>query len=102
MTPEEIDRFRGWSLAALYASMPLLCLLLVLATFKIWPLVADSSLSVGLLVLSGAVTVVLSGRTAFTIVRALRAGGKAPQLALSPFLFMALTLYAASELFTGL
>ena len=102
MKPKDIERFRGWSLAALYASMSVLSLLLILAAFQLWSIVSDDSINSALLVLGGVLTAAISVRTSLHYVRSLRAADRVPQIALMPFLFMAITLFAASNLFTNL
>lgn len=101
MTPNDIDRFRGWALAALYASMAVLCLMLGLAAFQVWPSIQDGATEVVALVGLGAATAVTSARACHQFVRILRAGERPPKFAMLPFAFMALTMLAASNLFTG-
>ncbi len=96
----QIDRFRGWSLAALYGALAGFSALLVFATYKLGQAVPEASMLVWLVVIAGSVTTGLSARTCYHFIRTLRVENRAPRLALTPFLAMAITLLAASNLFT--
>lgn len=97
MQDKDIDRFRGWALMALYASMSVLGVMLVFAAYRLWPSMDDGSTYVFFLTACGAATVILSARTALDFYRKLRRGDR-PKLVLLPFVLMVLTLFTASEL----
>ncbi|TNE62413.1 MAG: hypothetical protein EP335_12540 [Alphaproteobacteria bacterium] len=100
--PNQIDRFRGWSLAALYAALAVLAALLVFAAYRIWPATGHAELAVFAVALTGSVTVVTGLRTAWQFAKILRANVGVPRLALTPFLFITLTLVSTSYLFSHL
>lgn len=99
MTPKEIDRFRGWALTALYASMAILGFLLVLAAYRLWPSVKNGTFEVITMGAAGAATVLLSSSTSLHYFKVLRSGARPPQLALVPFFCMAVTILAFSLIF---
>lgn len=99
MTPKEIDRFRGWALTALYASMAVLGLLLVMAAYRLWPSVKDGTFEVITMGGAGIATVLLSSSTSIRYFRILHAGERPPQLALLPFFCLAVTILAFSMVF---
>jgi integrase/recombinase XerC len=99
MKQTDIDRFRGWSLTALYASMSVLSLLLVLAAFRLWPSVENGDTEILVMALAGAFTALWSGVTAIRFIRELRGHRPVPQLALLPFFGLAGTILAFSRVF---
>lgn len=99
MTPKEIDRFRGWSLTALYASMAILGLLLVFAAYRLWPSVENGAFELITMGAAGAATVLLSSSTSVHYFKTLRSGARPPQLALLPFFCLAVTILAFSLIF---
>ncbi|SDE05809.1 MULTISPECIES: hypothetical protein [Kordiimonas] len=100
MQDKDIDRFRGWALMALYASMAILGAMLVLAAFRLWPSMNDGATYMFILTACGAATIILSTRSSLDFYRKLRRGER-PKLALLPFVLMVLTLFAASEMISA-
>ncbi|WP_417450909.1 hypothetical protein [Kordiimonas sp.] len=94
-----IDRFRGWALTALYGSMTLFSLLLVATTYMIYPSYQGDSMMVLGTGLLGLATAIFSLRSMLAFVSALRARDGDPGVAFMPFVFMTLTVLAASQVF---
>lgn len=97
----DIDRFRGWALTALYGSMAILAMMLLLATYQIWSASADNSILLFLMAAAGVASVVSSATTCTRFLHIMRASESVPKLSLPPFLFLALTLFLASQLFVA-
>jgi len=97
MQDKDIDRFRGWALMALYVSMSVLGVMLVVVALRFWPALEDKENLVFVLSACGAATAVLSARTALQFFRTLRQGGR-PKMEFLPFILMGLTLFATSNL----
>jgi len=94
-----IDRFRGWALTALYGAMVLLCVMLVIANYMIYPSFEGDRLMVigaGLLSLA---TALFSLRAALAFFMAMRQGSGTPRVAFLPFLFMTFTALAVGQIF---
>ena len=98
-TPMDIDRFRGWALIALYASMAVLSILLVVAIFLILSAGETHSLLAVASTATLAATAIFSLFACSRIYHALQAKGALPRLALLPFIFMALSIIELGELF---
>jgi len=98
----DLDRFRGWTLTALYASMAFLSALLLYALYRLRGVFEQLDIQIIATAVSCAASVVFSGLAAVRYFQTIRATGKAPRLALKPFLFMALALAFAGRLFNGL
>ncbi|WP_417458801.1 hypothetical protein [Kordiimonas sp.] len=102
LPPEhKIDRFRGWALTALYGSITLLSAMLILAAYMVWPAFEGDSMLVLGTGLMGLATALFGLRVTLEYVRAMRGHSGLPKLALMPFIFMAMTMIAASQLFGG-
>jgi len=98
----DFDRFRGWTLVALYGSMAVLCFMLLYALFITRAYFADRSLEY---LATIAATLVAAGFNALTASRhykLLQVRSAMPRLALKPFFFMAVTLLFAGRLFASL
>ena len=97
-----IDRFRGWALTALYGSMVLFSLLLLVATYLIYPSYQGDSMLVLGTGLLGLATAIFSLRSMLAFISALRARDGDPGVAFLPFVFMTLTVLASSQIFSTL
>ncbi len=100
-TVHKIDRFRGWALTALYASITLLSAMLILAAYMIWPAFEGDSVLVLGTGMMGLATALFSSRATLVYLRAMRGHSGLPKLAYMPFIFMVMTMIAASQLFSG-
>jgi len=100
-SPNDFDRFRGWALTALYASMALLSTMLLYALYRLKHTFEELDIHIIATAISCAAAALFSALAALRYYRNIR-GGTVPPLALKPFLFMALALAFAGRLFNGL
>lgn len=98
----KIDRFRGWVLIALYASLAVLCLLILYALFALQQSFADRSLEYYATLAITGIAAAFNAKATATHFGVVRSESPLPPLALKPFLAVAVTLLFAGRLFGGL
>lgn len=99
----ELERFRGWTLTALYFALALWAIVFCFATYHFWPFLLEQSgggrwQPVSLAVLSVA-TFLLSARAGHRFLAVMRAHARLPRVDLLPFLAIAATIVVAGRAF---
>ncbi|MBL4791067.1 MAG: hypothetical protein JKY60_19140 [Kordiimonadaceae bacterium] len=97
--PTDIDRFRGWTLIALYAALTVFSLMLLYLLFLAQNELKTSALTVYGMGISCTTSALFNAWTAVRHFRIIRSGTDLPRLALKPFLFMAIALTFAGQVF---
>lgn len=100
---EQLERFRGWTLTALYFALALWGIVFGLATYHFWPFLLEQSggsrfQAVALAIMSIA-TFLLSARTGQRFLDVMRSGKPLPRVDLLPFLAIAATIAVAGRAF---
>ncbi len=100
---KHIERFRGWTLTALYFAIALWAIVFCFATYHFWSFLieqADGSQwqAVSLAVLS-AITFLFSARAGHAFLHAMRSRMRLPRVDLLPFLAIAVTILIAGRAF---
>lgn len=99
----QLERFRGWSLTALYFALALWAVVFCFATVKFWDLLVEQAggtvLVALLLMAAAAATFLTSARAGDRFLRAMRAKGGLPRVDLIPFLLIAVTIVIAGRAF---
>ena len=99
----QLERFRGWSMTALYFALALWAIMFCFATVRFWGLLAretDGSFLVpALLFAVSAATFLTSARAGDRFLRGMRGRAPMPRTALLPFLLIAITIVIASRSF---
>lgn len=100
---EQIERFRGWTLTALYFALALWAIVFCLATYHFWPFLLEQAAgsqwqAMSLAILSVA-TFLLSARAGHRFFFAMRARARLPRVDLLPFLAIAATIAVAGRAF---
>lgn len=100
---QQIERFRGWSLTALYFALALWAIIFCLATYHFWQFLLERSggslwTPSSLAVLS-IITFLLSARAGQHFLVAMRAQARLPRVDLLPFLAVAATIVIAGRAF---
>ncbi len=100
---EHLERFRGWTLTALYFALALWAIVFCLATYHFWPHLMEQSggtlvQPIGLAVLSAG-SFLLSARAGHRFLGYMRAYQKLPRVDLLPFLAVAATIVVAGRAF---
>lgn len=100
---EKIERFRGWTLTALYFALALWAIVFCLATYHFWPLLLEQSggslLQPGSLAVLSVGSFFLSARAAHKFLGYMRAHLPLPRVDLLPFLAVAATIAVAGRAF---
>lgn len=100
---EQIERFRGWTLTALYFALALWAIVFCLATYHFWPFLLEQAAgsqwqAMSLAILSIA-TFLLSARAGHRFFFTMRAQARPPRVDLLPFLAIAATIAVAGRAF---
>lgn len=100
---QQMERFRGWSLTALYFAIALWGIVFCFATYHFWPFLLEQSggnnfRAISLALLSVA-TFLLSARTGQRFLDVMRAKAPLPRVDFLPFLAIAATIVVAGRAF---
>lgn len=98
----DLDRFRGWILAALYAVMALFAPLLLYVTIDLWPMLDGVEIAASVLLVSATLTALSCLKSLKTYLTTLRSTSSVPPLEIAPFFFMLVSLAIASRLFADI
>lgn len=99
---QSLDRLRGWSLTALYAAMALFSLILLYSVYLLRAEFEADTVGFWGAITSCVASTLYSSGAAYRFFLTLKQTGTPPNLALLPFLFMALALAIPGKLMTGL
>lgn len=98
----QLQRFRGWSLTALYYALALWAIMFVIAAVRFWDLLVEQTggaILPGLLLISSAATFLFSAKAGNQFLRAMRQKTTLPRVDLWPFFLIALTIVVAGRTF---
>ncbi|PCI63352.1 MAG: hypothetical protein COB37_05170 [Kordiimonadales bacterium] len=99
--PTDIDRFRGWTLIALYAALTVFSLMLLYVLYLAQSELTASTLTIYGMGISCIASALFNAWTTVRHFNIIRSGTELPRLALKPFLFMAIALTFAGQVFQG-
>lgn len=100
---EQMERFRGWSLTALYFAIALWGIVFCFATYHFWPFLLEqaggNNFQATALAILSVTTFLLSARTGQRFLDVMRRRAPLPRVDLLPFLAIAATIVVAGRAF---
>ena len=102
LSPQNHNRFRGWTLTLLFSTLTVSCMLVLYALYLLRASFAENSWGFYITLFTALVAVLFNLRAAINHYKITVSGQALPRMPLKPFFFMALMLFFAGRLFGGL